>query len=52
MNSAISLRGFNEYRNRVRAMSDEDLVKAGKQLHWLSATLPTATVRGDLRLAV
>jgi len=36
MNSAIFLRGFNEYRNRARAMPDEDLVKEGKQLHWLS----------------
>jgi len=38
MNSPIALRGFNEdeYRQRVRRLSDDDLIKEGKQLRSLS----------------
>jgi len=38
MNSPIALRGFDEdeYRSRVRALSDQELIAEGKNLRWLS----------------
>jgi len=38
MNSPIALSGLDEdeYRNRVRRMSDADLIAEGKNLRWLS----------------
>jgi hypothetical protein len=34
MNSPIALRGFDEdeYRNRIRSLSDDDLIKEGKEI--------------------
>ena len=44
MNSSIALQGFDEdeYRNRVRLLSDEDLIKEGKKLRSLCGDVVTA----------
>jgi hypothetical protein len=50
VNSPIAMRQFDEdeYRSRVRAMSDQDLIAEGKNLRWLSgdgkivSTMPCA----------
>jgi hypothetical protein len=45
MSDPIGLREFNEaaYRNFIRTLSDEELIKAGKRLRILCGDVVTAT---------